>query len=176
LGKKSKSKAGNASAANSARIINILLVVGAVAFASGIIWYTMRETSETTTREALPKPNVSTLDPLQFSGRVRRAYEAAREVPEVLAQLPCYCGCMSNFGHRNNLDCFHDAHGVECTMCQDIAIEARDMWNNGFEITRIRQAIKDRHGRFAALGRYGGSNENKTLVRTPITAVLSSEF
>jgi Protein of unknown function with PCYCGC motif len=138
-------------ASDSARMINILLIVGALVFTAGIVWYTLRGPAQTAEREVLPKPNVVTLDPAMFSGRTRMAYEAAKEVPEVLAQLPCYCGCMSGFGHRNNLDCFHDQHGVECTMCQDIALDARKLWKDGMEITRIRQTIKDRYGRYASL-------------------------
>lgn len=147
-----KSSKTNSPASNTARTINLLLVVGALVFTSLIIWYTMKgPATQTAQREVLPKPSVVTLDPMMFSGRARTAYEAAREVPEVLAQLPCYCGCMSGFGHRNNLDCFHDEHGVECTMCQDIAIDARDFYKNGIEITRIRQLIKDKYGRYASL-------------------------
>jgi hypothetical protein len=148
LGKSSKEKQANTSAA---RTINILLIVGALIVTGGIIWYTLRGPGESAPRAALPKPNVVTLDPMLFSGRTREAYEAAKEVPEVLAQIPCYCGCMTGFGHRNNLDCFHDEHGVECTMCQSIAIDARDMYKKGFEIDRIRQIIKDRYGRLASL-------------------------
>src|SRR5678815_4056617 len=132
-------------------MINVLLVVGALIITSAIIWYAMREPAQTAQHQPLPKPNVTTLDPAGFTGKTKAAYEAAKEVPEVLAQLPCYCGCMSGFGHRNNLDCFHDQHGVECTMCQDIALDAREMWKKGFEITRIRQTIKDRYGRYASL-------------------------
>jgi hypothetical protein len=40
---------------------------------------------------------------------------------------------------------------VDCTMCQDIALNARDMYRNGFEMERIRQVIKERYGRSAAL-------------------------
>jgi hypothetical protein len=150
LGKTSKGK--NAAASKTASTINVLLIVGALAIAGGLIWYALKEPSQTAQREVLPKPNVTTLDPAKFSGRTRSAYEAAREVPEVLAQLPCYCGCMmSGFNHRNNLDCFHDEHGVECTMCQDIALDARDMYKNGFEIARIREVVKERYGRYAAL-------------------------
>ena len=58
---------------------------------------------------------------------------------------------MSSPGHQNNLDCFHDEHGVECAMCQSIALDARDMWNDGWDIERIRQSIKGRYGRTAAL-------------------------
>ena len=36
---------------------------------------------------------------------VREAYEFAARHPEVMGQMPCYCGCVSN-GHASNLDCF----------------------------------------------------------------------
>jgi len=149
LGKSSKEKQNPDS--NAARTINILLVVGALIITGGIIWYTVRGPGEAPARAALPKPNVTTLDPALFTGRTREAYQAAKEAPEVLAQIPCYCGCMTGFGHRNNLDCFHDDHGVECTMCQSIAIDSRDMYKNGFDIERIRQVIKDRYGKLASL-------------------------
>lgn len=148
MGKKPKGQ--NEPASGAATKINVLLVVGALIITSGIIWYTVKGPAPDN-RAALPKPSVTTLDPAQFSGMTRTAYEAAREVPEVLAQLPCYCGCMSGFGHRNNLDCFHDLHGVECTMCQEIAIDARGMHKSGFDIERIRQKIKDKYGKYAAL-------------------------
>ena len=141
----------NKPASNTATKINILLIVGALAITSGIIWYALKAPAQTVQREVLPKPNVTTLDPARFTGRTRSAYQAAKEVPEVLAQLPCFCGCMTGFGHKNNLDCFHDEHGVECSMCQDIALDARDMYKNGFEIARIRQLIKEKHGRYASL-------------------------
>ena len=150
MGKSDKSKKPDTS--TTARTINIVLVVGALAFTSLVIWYTLKGSSpQTAQHEVLPKPNVTTLDPMLFSGRARTAYEAAREVPEVLVQLPCFCGCMSGFGHRNNLDCFHDEHGVECSMCQDIAIDARDLYKSGVEVSRIRQTIKEKYGRYAAL-------------------------
>jgi len=148
LAKKTKE---NKPVSNTATKINILLIVGALAITSGIIWYALKAPAQTVQREVLPKPNVTTLDPARFTGRTRSAYQAAKEVPEVLAQLPCFCGCMTGFGHKNNLDCFHDEHGVECSMCQDIALDARDMYKNGFEIARIRQLIKEKHGRYASL-------------------------
>jgi hypothetical protein len=149
LGKK-PNKAQNENASGTASKINILLLVVAVIFVSGVLWYTLRSPAPDT-RAALPKPSVTTLDPAQFSGKVRLAYEAAREVPEVLAKLPCYCGCVSSGLHRNNLDCFHDLHGVDCTMCQDIAIDARGMYKSGFDIDRIRERIKEKYNRTAAL-------------------------
>jgi hypothetical protein len=47
-----------------------------------------------------------------FTGRVRDAYKAAAEIPDVLAGLACYCGCDKSQGHRHLLDCFVDDHGA----------------------------------------------------------------
>ena len=52
-----------------------------------------------------------TLDPNLFKGRAKRAYQIAREIPEVLAQMPCFCEC-EVFGHEHLLDCFIDEHGA----------------------------------------------------------------
>jgi hypothetical protein len=47
-----------------------------------------------------------------FQGRVREAYKAAAEIPDVMAGVTCYCGCDKSQGHRNLLDCFVDDHGA----------------------------------------------------------------
>lgn len=41
---------------------------------------------------------------------VRRAYEIAHEIPEVLVQQPCYCWC-ERMGHGSLLSCFSSQHG-----------------------------------------------------------------
>jgi Protein of unknown function with PCYCGC motif len=53
----------------------------------------------------------NTLDPNLIKGKDREGYRIAKEIPEILAQLPCFCGCEA-FGHENLLDCFVDEHGV----------------------------------------------------------------
>ena len=57
---------------------------------------------------ALPAP----LPAEMFQGRAREAYKIAAEIPEVLADVSCYCGCDKSQGHRNLLDCFVDDHGA----------------------------------------------------------------
>ena len=52
-----------------------------------------------------------TLDPTLFSGKAKQAYQIAKEIPEVLAQIHCFCECEA-FGHENLLDCFIDQHGA----------------------------------------------------------------
>jgi hypothetical protein len=58
------------------------------------------------------RPFPATLDPARFEiPVVSCAYEIAREIPEILAQQPCYCNCES-FGHGSLLDCFASDHGA----------------------------------------------------------------
>ena len=56
------------------------------------------------------RPRPQTLSPALFTGKTARAYRIAREVPELIEQMPCYCGCFKGNGHRNNLDCYVDRH------------------------------------------------------------------
>ena len=58
-------------------------------------------------KTGLPK----TLDPNLFKRRAKQAYQVAKEIPEVLARMPCFCECEA-FGHENLLDCFVDQHGA----------------------------------------------------------------
>jgi hypothetical protein len=53
----------------------------------------------------------NTLDPDRFRGKAKRAYQVAKEIPEILVQIPCFCEC-EPFGHENLLDCFIDNHGA----------------------------------------------------------------
>ena len=53
-----------------------------------------------------------TLLPERFSGAVKEGYGIARAIPDVLAELHCYCGCDRSMGHRHLLDCFADDHAA----------------------------------------------------------------
>jgi len=84
---------------------------------------------------------------------VRSAYLFAAEHPEILSYVPCFCGCERG-GHRGNDDCFVAArndkgdvtawepHGLECTVCIDVATEARQMYSSGASVRDIRAAIE----------------------------------
>lgn len=66
------------------------------------------EPPSATRSAALP----ATLPPDMFTGTVRQAYQVAADMPGVLAELNCHCGCDRSQGHRNLLDCFSDTHAV----------------------------------------------------------------
>ncbi len=60
---------------------------------------------------AIPRrPRPTTLSPTLFEGKTARAYRIAKEVPELVEQMSCYCGCNKSHRHQNNLDCYVDRH------------------------------------------------------------------
>ncbi len=61
--------------------------------------------------QAIPRrPRPKTLSPALFEGKTARAYQIAKQVPQLIEQMPCYCGCFKGNGHQNNLDCYVDRH------------------------------------------------------------------
>ncbi len=65
-----------------------------------------------------------TLSAEQFFGRQREAYAAVKEIPQTIAQLPCYCHCDRGFGHKSLHSCFVDSHAAHCAVCVDEALLA----------------------------------------------------
>jgi hypothetical protein len=53
----------------------------------------------------------ATLEPALFRGEAAEAYRVAREIPDVLDQLECYCACGREYGHVSLLSCYVDGHG-----------------------------------------------------------------
>lgn len=82
------------------------------------------------------------------SPRVRDAYEAAYARLDLMATLPCYCGC-GTFSppHRDLLECFMqrdgrpEAHAAGCETCQDEALDAAQWEQDGMPWSEIRARI-----------------------------------
>ncbi|MCZ7402430.1 MAG: PCYCGC motif-containing lipoprotein [Candidatus Methanoperedens sp.] len=68
-----------------------------------------------------------------------KAYTYATEHPEVLEQIPCYCGC-GDIGHKSVRDCFisdngtYDNHASSCDTCVGIAMKVQSYFPNGIPI------------------------------------------
>ena len=125
---------------------NVVLGVIAVAIIAGIAWYSLQGTSSETDTATQLSRSEGVLSPTIFNdAKTRAAYQVAKDIPEVLEQLPCFCGCMSHFGHKNNLYCFKDMHGSGCELCQDIALDARKMHDEGMSIAQIQENIKAKY-------------------------------
>lgn len=86
------------------------------------------------TKKTLPVPafqseeSVKNLDPTLspdiFTGSAKAAYKAVKEIPEVIAQMPCFCRCDRALGHKSLHTCFKDDHGANCGICTNSALKA----------------------------------------------------
>ncbi len=134
-----------------------LIAVGlATLLLNGIVIFSMSRNSgqhsgQLTSPAALPyfpsaaaaQPLPRTLEPGQFSNpSVAAAYEAAKGIPEVLAQQPCSCHC-DRMGHRSLLDCFRTEHASYCDICMKEALFALREHRNGKSPKQIRAAIDE---------------------------------
>lgn len=85
--------------------------------------------------------------------RVAFAYRFAAGSPEVLQQMPCYCGC-GPMGHTSNYACFWnesgqvDAHALGCGICIDIAEDAYRGLRQGRSLAEIRAQVDADYSRF----------------------------
>jgi len=93
--------------------------------------------------EAAPPLNAlrGTLAPELFAGNVQLAYRAAKEIPQTLAQLPCYCHCDMSQGHKSLHSCFEDEHGENCGICIGEAVMAYNLERQGLKPAQIRERI-----------------------------------
>ncbi|MGI8735014.1 MAG: CYCXC family (seleno)protein [Pyrinomonadaceae bacterium] len=82
-----------------------------------------------------------TLPPEQFSGKAREAYQAVKMVPQIIAQMPCYCHCDESIGHKSLHSCFEDGHATSCATCIDEALLAYKLQQTGWTAPQIRERI-----------------------------------
>lgn len=93
---------------------------------------------------------------------VQQAYQFAVANPDVLRQLPCYCGCGS-MGHTSNYSCYvsgkdeageitFDSHALGCSICVDITQDAMRLLDEGKSVPEIRSYVDSTYAR------YGPSN------------------
>jgi hypothetical protein len=132
------------------------LVLVMLAVSGGIIYYGVRmqpppprqsEANDLTppyfASAAAARPLPNTDKPSSFTNRfVAAAYSAANEIPEVLAQQPCYCYCKRR-GHRSLLDCFATKHPADCDICVREALIALQEHKLGKSAAQIRTEIMD---------------------------------
>lgn len=88
----------------------------------------------------------ATLNPEKFNGKTRDAYHIVGEVPQLIAQLPCYCYCDRGFGHKSLHSCFVDDHAAHCAVCVDEALLAYNLQKRGLSPQQIREQIIAQYG------------------------------
>ena len=92
----------------------------------------------------------------------QQAYQFAVANPEVMKQIPCYCGC-GNMGHTSNYDCYvqsadasgkitFDTHALGCSICVDITQDTMRLLRQGTNVKDIRAYVDKTYSQ------YGPSN------------------
>jgi len=93
---------------------------------------------------------------------VQQAYQVAFANPEMLAQIPCYCGCGA-MGHTSNFSCYvsdigedgqitYDPHALGCSICVDITQDVMRLLREGKSTSEIRAYVDQ------VYSHYGTSN------------------
>ncbi|HEV2882739.1 MAG TPA: CYCXC family (seleno)protein [Pyrinomonadaceae bacterium] len=83
----------------------------------------------------------------QFTGMTRMAYAAVKEIPQTIAQLPCYCHCDEGFGHKSLQTCFVDDHASHCAVCVEEALLAYKLQKEDkLSPAQIRERIIAQYG------------------------------
>jgi len=93
---------------------------------------------------------------------VQEAYQFASINPDIMQNIPCYCGCGS-IGHTSNFDCYvsdtdaqgkvtFDNHALGCSICVDITQDVMRMLREGKSPQEARTYVD------ATYSKYGSSN------------------
>jgi len=93
---------------------------------------------------------------------VQQAYQFNVANPELLKQIPCYCGCGS-MGHTSNYACYvtdvggdgkinYDTHALGCSICVDITQDTMRLLRQGKTVPEIRAYVDQTYSK------YGPSN------------------
>ena len=93
---------------------------------------------------------------------VQEAYQFASINPDVMQNIPCYCGC-GDIGHTSNYDCYvldvdaqgniqFDNHALGCSICVDITRDVMRMLREGKTPAEARVFVD------ATYAKYGPSN------------------
>ena len=94
---------------------------------------------------------------------VQQAYQFAVANPDVMHELPCYCGC-GPIGHTSNYACYvaeqnsdgsvktFDNHALGCSICVDITQDAMRLLKDGKTVPEIRAYVDQTYAK------YGPSN------------------
>jgi hypothetical protein len=91
---------------------------------------------------------------------VQTAYQFAAANPDIMKDIPCYCGC-GNIGHTSNYDCYvssedeqgnttFDNHALGCSICVDISQDVMRMLREGKSLQEARAYIDTTYSKFGA--------------------------
>ena len=89
---------------------------------------------------------------------VRQSYQFATDHPELMKQIPCYCGC-ADLGHTSNYACYisgvdakgkinYDEHALGCSICVDITQDVVRLSKLRKPVTEIQAYIDQTYSQY----------------------------
>jgi hypothetical protein len=97
-----------------------------------------------------PRPGISAEHVLpddQVDAAHKDAYDAARQIPEVLDGIYCHCDCADRHSNlRSLLSCYETEMPMSCGVCSGEARMALRLHEQGKSLAEIRAAIDKRFG------------------------------
>lgn len=94
-------------------IAGVVLLIILIAVVSGKIPFSSTGEEKGKSFSITEKETRPVLDPSLFTGMTRAAYAAAKEYPDAMNEVVCYCYCDEPpFNHKTLLSCFTDEHGA----------------------------------------------------------------
>ena len=122
------------------------------------------ESTASTTNHNLSMASMSAMpDEVKAAPAVtQQAYQFAVANPDVMKQIPCYCGCGA-MGHTSNYMCYvsgvdangkvtFDSHALGCSICVDITQDVMRLMRQGQSVSDMRADVDQTYSR------YGPSN------------------
>lgn len=90
--------------------------------------------------------------------RTQEGYRYALVESDLLAAIPCYCGCVA-IAHKSNEDCYvsgyndqgqpqFDLHALGCDVCVDITQDAVRMKSEGISVASLRDNLSRIYSRY----------------------------
>ncbi|VVB84485.1 Protein of uncharacterised function with PCYCGC motif protein [uncultured archaeon] len=105
------------------------------------------------------------------------AYTYATKHPDVLEQIPCYCGCGGHSGHRFLRDCFikddwsYDEHARYCDVCIGETMKVQSYLAEGKTLKEARALIDKEYG-----ARYPTGKSNTPEVSDNYKPILTGKL
>jgi len=142
---------------NSRKLI-VALLIGVMAFGGLSACATQRQSSDLHMMSMDQMP----AEVLSAPTTVQTAYQFVAANPDVMKNIPCYCGC-GDIGHTSNYDCYvsgvddkgkitFDNHALGCSICVDITQDVMRMLQDGKSPQDARAYIDTTYAK------YGQSN------------------
>jgi len=145
----------------SRKVISLILI-GLIALIGVTACSSQSESSDSHTNMNMASMDIMPAEVQSAPVTVQEAYQFNVANPDIMEDIPCYCGC-GNVGHTSNYDCYvadvdaagtitFDNHALGCSICVDITQDVMRMLEDGKSPQDARAYIDSTYSK------YGPSN------------------